>query len=416
MTARQFYIMFFIMVVSLKVQKLPSLVSAGLGKDTYLLPLFFLIINLLLIVAAFFILNHLKKKNLISSNKSFFGKVFEKIIEVGLAVYFLSQSLLLYESIQNLFAHILFYELPWTLFSLMLTAAVFYLAVSGIKNIALNFELYGGLIIVSYLIISIFGGVNTDFSSILPLEETNLKLVFDAVIKFNLWFGDFFLVIFMGKSAKNIKLKWTTLVYAVAMLFVGLLYIEFFGIYKDYSPLKPSLISVLSEQSMLGVNIGRIDWFFILFTEIGTILSSAACLYFSKQSIKQIFPKLKNYQILLGLVAVLYFVDVFYLVDTFKKEELFLGRLTILSLIVKMVSLVVMLLICFHENIKSSKEKNNKKIAKKPKEYIKKIAKIKKIHPNSQILQKIKPKMICQKSQTTRQVTVWEESKNILVW
>ncbi len=409
MTSRQFYIMFFIIVLSLKVQKLPSLVSAGLGKDTYLLPLFFLIINLLLIVVAFFILNHLKKKNLITTNISFFGKIFEKIIEAGLAVYFLSQSLLLYESIQNLFAHILFYELPWTLFSLMLTAAVFYLAVTGIKNISLNFELYGGLIIVSYLIISIFGGVNTDFSSILPLEETNLKSVFDLMIKYNLWFGDFFLVIFMGKSAKNIKLKWTTLVYVIAMIFVSLLYIEFFGIYKDYSPLKPSLISVLSEQSMLGVNIGRIDWFFILFTEIGTILSSAACLYFSKQSIKQIFPKLKNYQILLGLVAVLYFVDVFYLVDTFKKEELFLGKLTIVSLIIKMVSLVIMLLICFHENIKQPQKKNNKKIAKKPKEYIKKIAKIKKMHSNSQILQKIKPKMICKKPQQKRQVAVWEE-------
>jgi hypothetical protein len=36
-TARQFYIMLFVMVVSLKVQKLPSLIAESLGKDSYLL-------------------------------------------------------------------------------------------------------------------------------------------------------------------------------------------------------------------------------------------------------------------------------------------------------------------------------------------------------------------------------------------
>ena len=102
-----------------------------------------------------------------------------------------------------------------------------------------------------------------------------------------------------------------------------LLYIEFFGIYKDYTPMKPSLISVLSEQSMLGVNIGRVDWFFILFTEIGTILSSGAFIYFAKKCLENVFPKTNSVWLLAGLMLLIYLVDIFYLVDINKQKELF---------------------------------------------------------------------------------------------
>ena len=146
-----------------------------------------------------------------------------------MAVYFLSQCLLLYESIQNLFAHVLFYELPWTMFSLMLAGSVFYLAYTGIKNISLNFELFVGLIVVSYIVIAIFGGTKADFLSVLPFETINFKAIGKGLIDFNLWFGDFFLVLFMGKFAEHIKLKWTALVYTISMLFVSFLFVEFFN-------------------------------------------------------------------------------------------------------------------------------------------------------------------------------------------
>ena len=135
MTARQFYITLWIMVVSIKVQKLPSLVASNLGKDSYLIVLAYLVVNILLILLAFYILKKTKNKSL-NQTKSVVAKFFVKIFMIFVVVYFLSQSLLLYETIQNLFAHVLFYNLPWTLFSLMLTVTVFYLAQTGITNIA----------------------------------------------------------------------------------------------------------------------------------------------------------------------------------------------------------------------------------------------------------------------------------------
>lgn len=344
MTARQFYIVLWIVTVSTKVQKLPSLVSSRLGKDSYLLPLGFLIINIFLIMLAFFILHKTKHKIINSKSSSVISKIFKKLFLAFIVVYFLSQSLLLYETVQNLFAHVLFYNLPWTLFSLMLTATVFFLAYTGITNIARNFELYFLLIVSSYLIISIFGGVQGGFSVVLPFETVRVKSVIQAMFDFNLWFGDFFLILFLGKSSNGIKLKWTLVCYTLAMVFVSVLYIEFLGIYKAYAPLKPSLISVLSEQSMLGINIGRLDWFLILATEIGTILSCAVFLYYAKLCSEFIFPKAKKSVVLLVLSSVLYLTDILYLVDTHKKEFLFLNYISYLSLGVKILSLLVLLL------------------------------------------------------------------------
>ncbi len=336
MTARQFYIILCVMVISIKVQKLPSLIAQNLEKNTYLVILLYLAVNLVLICLAFLILKRTKNLSLSREPKNLFLKIIKAVLFLGITIYFLSQTLLLYEAIQNLFSHVLFYELPWTMFSLMLAFAVFYLALTGIKNISLNFELYFGIILVAYIIISIFGGTKTDFASILPLKDIDSKVIIDNILDYNIWFGDFFLVLFLGKCTDHAKLKWTALVYTLSMLFVALLYIEFFGIYEGYTPMKPSLVSVLSEQSMLGVNIGRIDWFFILFTEIGTILSAGACLYFAKQSLSFAFPKFKSRYILIVLTAVIYFVDIFYLVDIYKQEELFATILPYIMLILKL--------------------------------------------------------------------------------
>ena len=61
-TARQFYIALFVIVVSLKVQKLPSLIAESLGKDSYLLVILYLLLNLIGIALAFLILK--KTENL----------------------------------------------------------------------------------------------------------------------------------------------------------------------------------------------------------------------------------------------------------------------------------------------------------------------------------------------------------------
>ncbi len=360
MTTKQFYLTLFIFTLSLRVQKLPSLLSSKLGKDSYLLILFYFVVDVLLIMIAFWVLKYMRKNQL--STNSLLSKIIKSASLVLVSAYFMLQCLLMYEAIQDLFAHVLFDNLPWTLFSLLLIVALFYMAFSGLKGIGRMVEVYFFVILSGYVLITIFGAMHTDFSEILPLETINFKSISDSFITFNLWFGDFFLILFLGKHCESIKLKWTLLVYTISMSLVTLLVVEFYGMYGIYSPMQPSLITVLSEQSMLGVDVGRIDWFFILFTEIGTIICSGLCLFLAKQCLAEVFPKIKAKYLLLVLCLALYIADVVYLVDYTSKEALFLGFISYFSFYLKLGVLFLLLILCWFKTGQKKVQKGSSQL------------------------------------------------------
>lgn len=364
MTSRQFYIILSIFIISLKVQKLPCLMNGCLQNNSYVLMLIYFVIDLLCVLLAFFVLSVMKKHDFFVKPKNRFISVFVKIGLLFISLYFMLQGTLFYEAIQDLFSHVLFNSLPWTVFSLLLTACVFYLAASGITNIARNFELYAFVIFASYIGLAIFGFLRTNFTNIFPLQEICLKETCGKFLDYNIWFGDFFAVLFLGLNAKDIKLKWTMLVYALSAAFVVLLVVEFNGIYLNYASMQPNLIGMLSEQSMLGLDIGRIDWFLILTTEIGTILSCGVCLHFAKNCMSLVIPKVKSNYLLFVLVLLLYLADVIYLVDTNAKEVLFKGFAAILALIVKIATFMFLVILCFYRKSKTKKESGGQKKTK----------------------------------------------------
>lgn len=343
MTSRQFYIILFIFIISLKVQKLPSLMSLVLENNSILLFFAYFLIDFFAIFLAYFVVCILKKKNFLLKDKNGTVRVFVKIGLVVISFYFMLQGSLFYEAIQDLFSHVLFDNLPWTLFSLLLIFAVFYLASTGIVNIARNFELYFFIILVSYIILAILGGLQADFTNFLPVKVELIKNSCKHFIDYNIWFGDFFLVLFLGANAKDIKLKWTILTYTIASVFVLLLVLEFNGIYLNYAANQPSLISTISEQSILGVDIGRVDWFLILITEIGSILCCGLCMHFAKNCLSAVAPKVKSNYFLLGIMALLYVADVTVLVDTNIKQELFLNFAGVFAIVVKTISFLLLM-------------------------------------------------------------------------
>lgn len=370
MTSRQFYIILWVIAVTLKVQRLPVLVYDKLGKDFYLIILFYAIVNIIGILLAFFVLNKIRNKSLSQKASFKFGQLLKSVVVLLCAFYFFTQALLLCESTQNIFEHILFDDLSWALFSLILIIAIAILAHTGIGNIALSYELYFYMILCSFIFISIFGFAKADFSSILPFQTIDINRILNEFVTFNIWFGDFFLVLFLGKHSKDIKLKWTLLVYILAITFVTLLWVEFGGIYESYSALKPSLITTITEQSLLDLNIGRIDWFLILFTQFGTILSIGVFVYFAKKCLQFVFPKVKGSILLLIVIIMLYIFNAFVLVDNFTRENLFMGIWADIAGVIKWMSFIFMVIVClFIKNKSKTKLTRNIRVKKKEQSY-----------------------------------------------
>lgn len=370
MSARQFYIVLAFSVITMKMQKLPCLVAGELGKDTWLFFLIYALINILGIILVFFILKRLDLKTVLKPSKNVIFNIFRFLLMLATLLYFLVQALLVYEHIQGLFANTLFDNLSWSFFSILLIFAVFFLAHRGIENIALNFELYTWLIAVSLVLLSIFGATQTDYSVILPFETIDIGIILSKLQMFSCWFGDFFLVLYLGIKAKDIKLSKTLFVYIISMLFMTFLVVVFIGIYDKVAPLAPGLISVISEQSLLDLSIGRVDWFLILFTEMGAILACAVNLYFANLCLHSAFPKARPIYLKLFNVGVLYCLDIFLLVDLNAKINFFCGFMCYVTNVVSVFTIVMLLGIILFNSFKKNKHnlidiKNQEKIARK---------------------------------------------------
>lgn len=383
MSARQFYIVLAISVITMKMQKLPCLVAGELGKDSWIFFLVYTLINIIGIVLVFVILKRLDLKTVLKSSKNKFFNILRFVLMVVTLLYFLVQALLVYEHIQGLFANTLFDSLSWSFFSLLLIFAVFFLAHRGIENIALNFELYTWIIVVSLVLLAIFGATQTNYSVILPLETIDFGNILSKLQMFSCWFGDFFLVLYLSVKARDIKLSKTLFVYTASMMFMTFLVVVFIGIYDKVAPLAPGLISVISEQSLLDLSIGRVDWFLILFTEMGAILACAVNLYFANLCLHSAFPKARPIYLKVFNVAILYVLDIFLLVDLNAKIRFFCGFMCYVTNVVSVFTLLVLFGIILFKSIKKDDKNigiNTKKTAlkgfnsrdnKKPKSLIK---------------------------------------------
>ena len=352
MTPRQFYLILFTIVISLKIQKMPCLVYEFFGKDSYFFIFLYFLIEIILIIIAHFIAKYLSKCEKNSKNNCIFGFI-SKIIALFVASYFLIVSILYYEAIQDLFSHILFDHLSWSLFSIFFIISIFFLAYTGFENIGRFCEIVFPVTLFSLIILAIFGGFSADFTNIFPINSIFNNDYFLGFEKFGIWFGDFLFVIFLKKNAGETKLWKTILTYTLSMFLVILFVIEFEGIYGSFSSLQPSLISTISEQILLGVDIGRWDWFLILGSEIGTVVGAGICLCISKKQIGKIMPKISENLFLVILSAMVYFIDIIYLVDLNKKKLFFLSYVAKASILVQVAVLIFSIIYI----IKSKKRK-----------------------------------------------------------
>ena len=378
MTSRQFYYIFSIFIISLKIQKMPCILFNYLNKDSYFLFIIYLLIDIIGVIFAFILSKKINNSKLNKLNNTNIVDILFKISLLFTAVYFLFQSVVFYEAIQDLFSHILFENLSWKLFSLFLLSCVFYIACFDYDNIGRVAEIFFPIIMSSLVLLFIMGSLETDFTSILPFQTIKNADFISAFKDFNIWFGDFFLIIFLGSVSKDIKLKPTIISYVCSMVFVILFILSFQGRYQNLSALQPSVISVISEQSLLGIDIGRIDWFFILMAETGTVICSGLCLCISKNALSVVFKKVKKNHFLIGLIAIVYYLDIGYLVDLKVKENFFFNFSAHFSIYLKIIVMLLISIKIIHSNYNnkifntSKMYKNYQQIKKeKPKNFMK---------------------------------------------
>lgn len=313
LTGRQSIYLLLICSIATKVQTLPSMIASNLGRFGWLYYLFLALVDILFVAIALWINKLANGKTLYEMLCDTTGKTIAKIVSLLFGLYFLFSAILPYEALHNVFANILFEDLSWPMFSLLLVVAVFYLGGRGLKTIGRVGELYFRIIAVCLVSLLVISYSSTSLIRLLPLQEINISKVAQTSFNYSFWFGDFLLILmFMGKVKQE---KWYTLklilAYCIELLVIVCAYIIFYGIYGNLTLYQNNLVTDISEFSLLNLEIGRLDWFLMLGVQTSTIIACSVDIYLASYNFAKIIDLKKSYKASIFIVLIVYLLDIF---------------------------------------------------------------------------------------------------------
>lgn len=314
LTKRQALFLIVICLMANKVQRLPSLISSSVGRHGWLVFLLMGIVDVIFLLLVLLFNKKTGSDTTYQTCQRTGGKWFAKVIYVLLGVYFLAKALLPYEAVHDIFANILFDYLSWESYSLVLALTIFFIANRRLRNIGRLGEIFFYIIAISFIVLLVLGAATTNYHRILPVKDINVPEFIDTCLEYSLWFGDFLIIYaFVGRIKQDDGyLGWPLiLVYGICVLVLSFTYIVFYGLYEHLSPNQNSLISAISQFSLLNLEIGRIDWFFVLFFQIATVVSCGVYLHLASDSFRQVFGLKEKKYVALVLTILIYLADIF---------------------------------------------------------------------------------------------------------
>lgn len=311
---RQAILLFLICTISSKLQMLPTLLASDVGRDLWIVLLFGGLVDVVFLFLTILINKLCPTLTIHDLIRQTFGKVVSFVVVTIFFVYFICTAILPFEAVRDVFASNLFDSITWQLFSLFLVFCVGYLAFSGLRTIGRSAELYGVIIFICVISLILMGIFSTDFSNTLPILNQPTTNLVSSYFNHSIWFGDYMIFfVLMGR----IKPDKTTLKFKDTLYFIGAIciyavaYISFYGLYTVSAGSRASLLSSISAFSLLTLDIGRIDWFLVLLSQIASVISCATYIYCASDCVYQITNK-RNFGIcVIFSVIILYLADVF---------------------------------------------------------------------------------------------------------
>lgn len=312
-TRRQAVMLFLICTVSSKLQKLPCLLACELQNDLWQVLLLGAFVDVIFFAITILINRLCPNLTVNDMLKKTFGAPIAFIVSTLLLFYFVCTALMPYQAVRDVFASNLFDKLSWQIFSLFLLFAVGYLAYSGMRTLGRSAELYFWIIFASVIMLITLGLISAPLSNILPAFTSSFDRVLRCTTKHSIWFGDYliFYVLIGRIKPGDSGLKWYDILYYVGA--IGLYcaaYISFYSLYTVLFSTQTSLLTSISSFSLLNLDIGRADWFLVLFSQLASVLSCTTYVYCATDSLNNITGK-KNYVFcLLICLAAVYLSDI----------------------------------------------------------------------------------------------------------
>ena len=254
-------------IVATKFQRFPALIAKDYGNNGWVYLLLMLAFDLLFLWLLVSSLAKLKDKTFFELIEDKLGKVAKTIICAIVALYFFFKSVVTYRGTHEFFANMLFDKLSWFYFSILFALLLIVMVGGGLNNIGRSAELYSYIIAFGLITSIILGMLKVDLLNIMPIMDVEFGLFAKNSIKHLPWLGDYLIVLlFIGnvKIDKN-PVKPIMVSYIVTSLLIVSVYVIFYCINESLSVYQANSLSAITQYSLIGLGVGRPDWFLVLF-------------------------------------------------------------------------------------------------------------------------------------------------------
>lgn len=335
---RQAIILFLICTMSSKLQLLPCLLAGEVERDLWIVLLFGAIIDTAFLFLTILINKLCPNMSIHDLLRQTYGKVVTFIIGILFFAYFICTSVLPFEAVRDVFASNLFDSIPWQVFALFFLICVGYLSFSGLRTLGRTAELYFYVILFSITGLILLGAINTSWSEILPAFQTSQSKICSTYMMHSIWFGDYMIFYVLTGRIKpgecGLKYK-DILLWCGAICIYVLSYIVLWDLYGITTSSQASLLSSISAFSLLNLEIGRLDWFLVLFSQIASVVSCSTYIYCASECIYQLFGR-KNFGICVIIsTTLLYLADIIIFNNIDKGITFFTQKISIISFILQ---------------------------------------------------------------------------------
>lgn len=319
-TDRQVGIAMFITILSLKLIIYPALVARFAQNDSYISVILSILIDFIFVVLTISIIKKHPDKNLKEMLDEGLGKILSKICLFLLLIYFLCKSVFAVKECHDFFFVLLYDDLDWLYFFIPILALAWFVMRKGIKAFSRTIEVCWILILFG-LITAVFMSLNMVSSdNLLPFLDNGLMPIFDATLRTNFCFGDYFiLLLFAGKiNFENKSVKKIYVYIGLAYFIVIAFHIIFMGVFGKSSVIQTLAVSDVSLQSQVPLTNGRLEWLNIMIWTITLILQFLLVMMCSKLCFEYLIP-IKKENISIAIIEVIVIIGAYVLYFSFAK-------------------------------------------------------------------------------------------------
>ena len=278
---RQFLLIVFLLAVTMKLFMLPTYMMRISGQDAFIVMLLESGVDMLLLVVVLVIMR-MGNGNFFDILTEAFGKIIAKAATIILALFYLAKLFLLLTELRIFFSVSVLYQPLSPLHLLPVLLLLTFISGKQLCAVGRVSEIVTPLVIVSMLVLGLLSFNSVDYSNLLPIASGAANAG-KGFVSFQMWFGDFVLLLIFSGRTDGRKRIFFALIAAVAGLFALVMFSSMmFALYSNVPEVLTygHNISNMTQYSVSSFQYGRFDLLVFCIWLFGVILSAGIMVTF----------------------------------------------------------------------------------------------------------------------------------------